>query len=215
MNMTLKDHALLYALLVKGLQETRKEEAEGYIAVFTRHYGHRRALRMKENAKALDREDLFGFLLCGELNMQGQENSSRMECKEKETVSRVAVCAWMQAWKRYDVVDYGSHYCRYIDAALAEVFSPAFSLQIDSTQGQGEKECVFRWDQSVNEKELQEARKEANGRYLKDYAFHCQDLLEAFRESLPDDLVREVLGRVKKDLRGYPEVSQDVSQILD
>lgn len=184
---SIRHHAVLYALLAKHTFE-KHEDAADRIRVFTEQYGIRRGKRMAANAvNNGDPCDMTSFFIYGEWTPAGSCNESQLSWHTDSCVSEVKVCAWFEAWKEFSLTEYGRLYCRYIDKAIAEGFAGTFGLTVREAFGYGNDRCVFYWDEACDTEKLAEARKKNGQKYIRPFSFHSQELIDTYRTVFPED----------------------------
>ena len=184
--MEIRHHAVLYALIVKAVSESyEKKEAEELIRKITTDYGRQRGKRMADHSKKKDMNDFF---INGEWKGREGENISQLFFHTDSTESRVKKCAWYDAWKKYDLCEYGSYYCRYIDQAICEGFDGPFDLEVPSAIGLGDEECIFIWSKKAD----QELINESERKYILPFDFHCRELCDCAGRFLSEDLMRKI-----------------------
>lgn len=209
--MEIEDHALIYALLCKNIIEQRSD-GEDIIRELTQAYGIRRGMRMANHAlSGGDELNLNSFFIYGEWKGKEGENISTMEYNAQDTVSRVRKCCWYDTWRKYDLVEYGSHYCRYIDQALCDGFNGEFALDVEGILPEGERDCVFRWNTGADQKLIEDRKKQNGGKYIRDFTYHTDELIQCAREILDDDeLVNDTLEEYRI-MKGDHDESDKVS----
>ena len=199
--MEIRDHALIYALLCRNIiSETGKENGEELIRRITEAYGLKRGARMAELSEGRSISD---FLIHGEWKGKEGENISSMTYNNDSTVSTVSKCVWYDTWKKYGLLDYGPYYCRYIDKAICKGFDGDFDLKVEKSIGSGDDACVFVWTQGTNEEYIRKEKEEANGKWIKPFSFHCQELYECAAEILADDIRDVILNNTKEDYDNF------------
>ncbi len=175
--MRIVHHAVLYALIVKHVFETfRKDEAEEIVREITKTYGRKRGRRMKSHSKQGDLNDFFRN---GEWKGEAEENESSMMFEEDETVSKVTKCAWLDAWKKYGLEEYGKYYCLYIDKAMCDGFEGSFSLDVKQMLSAGSESCLFVWNEKSDPVVVQEEKK-----HLMSFDEHCLELWRCAKDVL-------------------------------
>ena len=209
----IRDHALLYALLAKYCIEVcDKEEGERLIEKITVLYGHRRGKRMRSLS---DQDglipDINAYLTHGEWRGKPGENISTLKLTDDRTVSSVSKCAWYDTWKKYDLVSYGSYYCRYIDQALCEGFDGTFGLEIPGTLSGGNDVCLFEWSQSADLMKVDALRKEYGDQYIRSFDYHTDELLACAAEILNAENRRSVLELAKQEYEKLMKSSTAIS----
>jgi hypothetical protein len=189
--MEIKEHAILYALICRQiLSRMGKEEGEKYIEEITSAYGLRRGRRMAENSA---RKDINDFFINGEWKGREGENISELIFEKDRTVSRVFKCAWYDTWKAYDLLDYGTYYCHYIDKAICKGFDSDFDLNVPKALGYGDEECVFEWSAHGDEQIVKNTKKE----HILPFDFHCKELYDCACRILPEGCREEILEEVR------------------
>ena len=184
--MEIRHHAVLYALIVKEISAAfDKEEAEGLIRKITTAYGRQRGRRMADHS---EKKDMNDFFINGEWKGKEGENISQLFFYEDHTESHVHKCAWFDTWKEYDLLEYGSYYCRYIDKAICEGFDGSFSLKLLSAIGLGDKECVFIWSDKADPELIDSSEK----KYILSFDRHCKELYECAGNYLSGDLMEKI-----------------------
>lgn len=192
-DMEIRHHALLYALIVRSVSEASdKEEAEETIRQITVRYGRKRGRRMADHSSD---KDLNGFFICGEWKGKQGENISSLTFGEDSVTSIVSKCAWYDTWKEYGMERYGSYYCRYIDQAICEGYDGGFSLKLDSAIGLGDRGCIFRWSSHADRKLIEDAEK----RYILPFDFHCRELYECAYEVLKEKGKEDLSERIRNE----------------
>ncbi len=168
--MEIRDHALLYALLVKNiLKSCGKERGEEIVSLFTKEYGRRRGARM---ASYSSEKDLNSYFINSEWAGKKGENISRLSFEKDKTVSEVEKCAWFDSWVKEGFEEYGRYYCRYIDEAICQGFNEDLLLNVKSRLSYGDENCVFEWLEAADEKIVLESER----KHLLSFDFHCKEL---------------------------------------
>ena len=206
MRIGIEHHAVLYALLVRSACEALGEEdGKRHMAAVTRLYGIRRGQRMAVNAdRNNDPRDMNSFFIYGEWKGEPGENISSMSYPDSCSISTVKKCAWYDAWVKHSLTDYGTLYCRYVDAGLAEGFSGSFSLDVQSAIGKGDDTCVFRWNRPSNPDTVAARKEKDRHAYILPFTFHCCELTdtaeEYFRTHCPDE-ADTIIRRAEHDFQ--------------
>ena len=194
----IRHHALLYALIVKYIFLYEDNDPEETVRNFTMAYGIKRGQRMRrlalENNEPLD---ISTFLVHGEWTAQKDENSSVLSSDSDSTYSTVHKCAWFDCWKKYGLLEYGTHYCRYIDKAICDGFDGDFSLDLEKAIGFGDKRCEFRWNRKYDESYLGSHPK----KWILPFEFHCQELRETAYEVLDEKIRDKILDQADEQFR--------------
>ena len=210
----IREHALLYGLLVRNTLHTAGEtQGSVYIKQFTDLYGERRGERMRRNTDAHhDPADISSFLIYGEWKGEPGENQSEMRFEDQQTISEVSLCAWYETWKKYDLLAYGPYYCRYIDLAICRGYAGSFSLDVKESFGSGCGRCIFCWNQKADPERIREEKKKNGDQYILPFSVHCREILDAFRTIIPDASLRDaVLQKTEED---FMELLPDAGRSL-
>ena len=206
--MEIRDHALIYGLLArKIIEHFGKPQGEKLIEEITVLYGNTRGKRMARLALENDEEkDLEAFMLHGEWKGKEGENQSEMIYGSDSTSSLVSKCAWHDTWERYDLLEYGPYYCRYIDKAICEGFAGSFDLEVKETISKGEGRCNFIWNEAVNEESLRKKKAKAEDMWILPFEFHVEELLECAMKILQDNkIIEEVIEEYHTCVEGEKE----------
>ena len=192
--MEIREHAILYALLCKEIfLHMEKEEAEKQIREITVAYGMKRGRRMAGNST---KKDINDFFINGEWKGKEGENISVLSFEKDRTISIVSRCAWYDTWKNYDLLEYGTYYCRYIDQSICEGYDSDFDLKVSEALGYGDEKCVFEWSEAANENVIKNTAK----KHILPFDFHCRELYDCAYEMLPEDKRDEILKEVRSQL---------------
>ena len=208
MEIGIRQHAVLYALICKWCFLGAEEEAEELIRKITESYGKRRGERMRFLAERNKEEiGMNSFLIHSEWQGKKDENSSRTFYEKDRTVSEVTKCAWCEAWKEYGLLKYGSFYCRYIDRAICEGFDGGFDLKVSSVLSRGDPCCRFEWTAGADEASVSKEKPKPG--WILPFSFHCKELFQCAQEVLCACGREEVLEEAKREFIGiFPETME-------
>ena len=145
MEMTARDHALLFAALAKSvIQEIGVEKGEPLIRQGVREYGRQRgkrmALRAGKYGHALTMDNYFAY---GEWAVPKNEMHFKFVEKAPHARMHICRCPWHETWKENRVLEFGKYFCQEIDEALVRGFNPDLVLQVNSTRTNGGECCDF------------------------------------------------------------------------
>ena len=193
MKMGIRHHAVLYALIVKYIFKYILTDPEKTIEDLTHTYGLKRGRRMKElSIENNEPLNIDAFLVHGEWAGEKDENLSLLSHDDDNTYSTVGKCAWYDYWKKYDLLEYGTYYCHYIDKAICEGYEGDFGLKLEKAIGFGDEKCQFVWNRSFNEEYLKSHPK----KWTLPFDFHCRELYttayEILDESIRDKILKDV-----------------------
>jgi hypothetical protein len=140
-----KHHALLFAWISKAVHDrVESDEAEVIIKKAVRRYGEERGGRMALRAKANGHKlSMLNYLAYGE--WRAEPGASQQEVVERTPRANIHVrrCPWHEAWREYDLLDYGKLYCQEVDEALVRGFNPDLRIEVRRALSEGESYCDF------------------------------------------------------------------------
>ncbi|WP_176892275.1 L-2-amino-thiazoline-4-carboxylic acid hydrolase [Fusobacterium varium] len=208
----IEDHALLYGLLVKNAIDLCGEKGKEASIKGTILYAKERGLRMAMRAIA-DGEELTpnNYIVYGEWVDHKKIGKAEVKSITPEYRTNSLVCGWCDAWKKYDLIEYGKIYCTWIDKNLVKGFNIENELEIDSILSHGDSCCAFYWVGTKFEnmealKKNREKKAALAGKVLKDFLYHTGHILSAMRREYYMELGllkgREI---VEKSLKEYEE----------
>ncbi len=207
--LSIEHHATLYACFARaailGLGERGKE---GLLeATFT--YGLERGRRMAKRALANgDELSVMNSRAYGEwvIEFPGQMLFDHLQ-NEPTYQSSISKCAWTEAWKKHDLLDYGKYYCVNVDDAVFKGFNPDFTCTVlTKTLSFGGDRCDFDWGEPVSDEDLlslAKKREELGTSCQRDFSFHTAHLLFSLRTSFCNLFPDEGEGIVEKALTDY------------
>lgn len=185
----IEDHAVMYGLLVKNAIEFFGKKGEETSVKGTILYAKERGLRMAMRA-IVDGKSLTpnNYLVYGE--WADYKNASKTEIKSVMPKFRTDVlkCGWCEAWKKYNLLEYGKIYCTWIDKNLVKGFNPENDLEIDSILSHGDPCCSFHWVgvefENMDALKKNNEKKIAVADYtIKDFLYHTAHILSAMRRA--------------------------------
>ncbi len=186
----IEQHAVLFALMAKEVINSFKDDGVDVIRRCVAEYGRERGLRMQK--RCLEHNDSLTALNYQAYNERssrpGQMNSVFVE-KSPEAVIHVMKCAWVDAWKKYDLLEWGKYYCLDIDKSLTRGFSQdEYEVKIYGHLSWGNPCCDMHWGFEMTpdaEEYIKEKKKElsAEGAVLS-YDYHTGHLFSSFTDTL-------------------------------
>ena len=208
MAMRIENQAVMFALLCKYTVEKEGSLGNHIIQQGMIKYGKERGRRMAERAKANgDPIALWTNQAYGEWkpDYPGQMEFGTVE-NTPEYKTYISKCAWCDAWKKYDLLEYGREYCVNVDKAVYEGFRQDFKcLPEYPTMSWGGQRCVFNWTQplSPEDQEKVKAKKEELGTScMKDFEYHTAHIYHtisgAIRDAFPED-AEEIIRKATED----------------
>lgn len=140
-----KHHALLFAWISKEVHHrVGAERAQEIVKRAVRRYGEERGHRMSLRAKANGhRLDMVNYLAYGEWRADPGETQQEVRERTPHVHVHAHKCPWYEAWKAYDLLQYGKSYCQEVDEALVRGFNPELRIDVKGTLAEGEDYCDF------------------------------------------------------------------------
>ena len=155
----IENQAMMFAFLSRAAIEAKGEEGRAAIQDGMIRYGRERGARMAERArKAGDPVDLWTNQAYGEWkpDYAGQMEFGMLR-SEPTYQTYIAKCAWCEAWKKNDILEFGREYCVNVDAAVYEGFGcGAVCTPISTAMSWGGDRCDFDWGKPLSEEELRQ-----------------------------------------------------------
>ena len=92
----------------------------------------------------------------------------------------ISKCAWCDAWKKHNLMEYGKLYCVNVDNAVYQGFRSDFTCaHLSPAMSWGGDQCKFDWGHPISpeeSKELAKKKKELGTSCMKDFNFHTAHL---------------------------------------
>lgn len=144
-NFSAKHHALLFTCISKSvIMLTGAEDGVPIIRKAVRKYGEQRGLRMALRAlRNGHRLTMDNYLAYGEWELPRGEMKLRFAEKVPHARVHILKCPWNDVWAKNNLLEYGMHFCKEIDAALVRGFNPDLEIDIKSIQTHGADYCDF------------------------------------------------------------------------
>ena len=117
----------------------------------------------------------------------------------------VLKCPWCTAWEKAGLQEYGTYYCRDVDASILEGFDPEMHMKLPEWHSRPGSEgyCDFNWLSAENTPERMERQKAIQERIKdsakKDFAYHSAHEYNVFIDEMSKKapgLVSEFESRV-------------------
>ena len=196
----IENQAVMFALLSKytflKLGTENHEQAHEVIQKGMVQYGRERGARMAARARRNgDPVTLWTNQAYGEWK---PDYSGQMEFGTVRTEptfqTYISKCAWCEAWKKFDLLEYGREYCLQVDAAVYDGFGTG---NVCTPQGDpmswGGSRCEFDWGAELSDADQEKliAKKQELGTScMKDFTYHTAHIYSTvsnvIREELPD-----------------------------
>ncbi len=207
----IEHHAVLFALLAKyAIQECGDEGREAILAGMTA-YGNERGMRMAQNALAHgDELTTMTNQAYGEWqpDYEGQMEFGQIRT-EPTLQTYISKCAWCDAWKKHNLMEYGKLYCVNVDNAVYQGFRSDFTCaHLSPAMSWGGDQCKFDWGHPISpeeSKELAKKKKELGTSCMKDFNFHTAHLKYTISRFLVNYLGEDGQKAVSLALQEYTE----------
>jgi len=199
--MKIENQAMMFAFLCKYTVEAKGEEGRAVIQEGMKRYGRERGMRMAMRARANgDPIALWTNQAYGEWkpDYAGQMEFGTVRT-EPSLITFISKCAWCEAWKKYDILEYGREYCVNVDAAVYEGFGEGFGegvvcTPVTTSMSWGGDCCQFDWGLPLTAEEQQmiaDKKAELGTGAMKDFAYHTAHIYCAITDTIcknfPDD----------------------------
>lgn len=205
----IEHHAVLFALLSKQAILLAGEAGKEAIQKGMTKYGNERGARMAKNALANGEElNTFANQAYGEWkpDYAGQMDFGTIQT-EPTLQTYIAKCAWCDAWKKHELLEYGKYYCVNVDNAVYQGFRSDFvCTPISTSLSWGGDYCKFDWGHPLTAEEaayLPEKKKELGTSCMKDFNFHTAHLLYTVGNVLKEELAEVGETVVKNAIAEY------------
>ena len=221
--MRIENQAIIFALLCKYTVEAKGDEGREIIQKGMIRYGRERGARMA--ARAQTNGDPIALWTNQAYGEWKPDYDGQMVFGTKETEpsfqTYIAKCAWCDAWKKYDLLEYGKEYCVNVDKAVYEGFCPDF---VCTPQGQpmswGGEQCVFDWGQPMPEEDVakMKAKKQELGTSaMRDFDYHTAHMYYTITAVLKEECPEEAEAIIEKAVADYIRLfgQDEYDRILD
>lgn len=186
----IENQAMMFALLCKYTVLAKGEEGRKVIQEGMKRYGRERGVRMAMRARANgDPVTLWTNQSYGEWkpDFAGQMQFGTVHT-EPTLVTYISKCAWCEAWKKYDILEYGREYCVNVDAAVYEGYGcGAKCTPVTTAMSWGGDCCQFDWGLPLTEDEVQKIagkKAELGTTAMKDFAYHTAHIYCAITDTI-------------------------------
>lgn len=208
----IEHHAVMFALLAKYAVVLCGKKGEEAILQGMTVYGNERGARMAANAIARgEKLTTVTNQAYGEWkpDYEGQMESGQLRL-EPTFQTYVTKCAWCDAWKKHDLLEYGKFYCINVDRAVYQGFRADFvCTPVATALSWGGSRCEFDWGHPISREEAQEiARKkeELGTSCMKDFNYHTSHLKSTIGKTLTEELGENGERAVELALKEYTEI---------
>ena len=208
-NCKIEHHAMLFAFLSRQAITLAGEAGKEAILKGMTKYGNERGARMAANALA-NGEELTTMTnqAYGEWKPDYAGQMEFGTLRTQPTLQTyIAKCAWCDAWRKHDIIEYGKYYCVNVDNAVYQGFRSDFlCTPISTALSWGGECCKFDWGNPLTEEEaavLPEKKKELGTSCMKDFNFHTAHLLYTVGNTLKEELGEAGELAVQKGIEDY------------
>lgn len=218
----IENHAMMFALMSRQAV-TRCGEAgkEAILAGMTK-YGMERGARMAANALANgDELTTMTNQAYGEWSPDYPGQMEFGQLRTEPTLHTfISKCAWCDAWKKHDILEYGKLYCVDVDNAVYKGYCSDFEcIQLTTPMSWGGERCEFDWGHPITVEEkiaLAEKKAELGTSCQKDFNFHTSHIRYTISKTLIEMLGDEGKKAVDAALAEYVEMfGQEYLDVLD
>lgn len=218
----IEHHAVLFALLAKHAVTLCGKKGEEAIQKGMTIYGRERGARMAANA--LERGDELTTMTNQAYGEWKPDYEGQMEFGQLRTEptlqTYIAKCAWCDAWKKHDLLEYGKLYCVNVDHAVYQGFRSDFvCTPIATALSWGGARCEFDWGHPISAEEAQELvrkKKELGTSCMKDFNFHTAHLKHTISKTLTEELGEEGKRAAELALDDYVRLfGQEYLEVLE
>ncbi len=182
-------HANLFAVIYKAAVELKGDEGAKAADEGTKLYGRQRGARM---AKRVLKDGLpltmENYLIYGEWADKNRRSKGYISARSPVYCLDNTVCGWCEAWKEAGLLEYGKHYCNYVDHNLVKGFNPDLKLDIIQVLSQGGETCAFRWNgfsmpDKAAEKAFADKKSALGDKAQKDFLYHTGHLYSRMKQN--------------------------------
>ena len=202
-------HAMLFAYLAKRTIDAFGEAGKAAVTAGVRHYGEqrgrRRALRTQADGNPLDVEN---YLVYGEWEAFPGQMDLRFPQYAPEVHMENHCCPWYTEWSKRGLLEYGSYYCKDVDAALARGYN-GMELKLLANRTLGDEFCDFIFDGCGVPTERMEAfaekRNKIGGKAKMPWEYHVGHLYSAMRQAIVSAFGKDGENAVALAMEDYKE----------
>ena len=152
-------------------------------------------------------------------DFDGQMDFGRLRT-EPTLQTYIAKCAWCDAWRKHDIMEYGKLYCVNVDNAVYQGFRSDFVCTPTSTaMSWGGERCEFDWGHPLSQEEtelLAQKKKELGTSCMRDFNFHTAHIKYTISKVLMERLGDEGKKAVELALADYAALfGQEYLDVLE
>ena len=207
--MKIENQAMMFAFLSKYTILAHGEEGRKVIQEGMKRYGRERGARMAARARANgDPVCLWTNQAYGEWkpDYAGQMEFGMLR-SEPTYQTYIAKCAWCEAWKKNDILEYGREYCVNVDAAVYEGFGcGGVCTPLSTAMSWGGERCDFDWGKPLSAEELQmvkDKKAELGTSAMRDFNFHTAHIYCSVADELCKHFPEESKAMIDRAVADY------------
>ncbi|MDR1017306.1 MAG: L-2-amino-thiazoline-4-carboxylic acid hydrolase [Lachnospiraceae bacterium] len=209
---TIENHATLFGLMSKYANELAGEDGKLAVLKAVTKYGNERGQRMATSAKNNgDEINTLTNQAYGEWkpDYDGQMTFGIIH-GEPTLQTFISKCAWCDAWKKHDLLEYGKLYCVDVDNAVYLGYQDKYKCdELGEPMSWGGDVCRFDWGGSLSQDELEllaNKKKENGSKFMKDMNFHTAHILNTVGDTIKEELGDVGEKAVSKAIEDYKEI---------
>jgi hypothetical protein len=136
---------LLFATLAKHvIGRLGPEEGERLIRDAVEEFGRERGRRIAENVRSLRKPlSLRNWLIYTDISPENFDAAPAFPDGDLEAC--VGACSFIEAARKWGLIDYARLYCKYADYAILGGYNPDVTLVLKDRHATGKDVCVFRY----------------------------------------------------------------------
>lgn len=220
-NLKIENQAMMFAFLSRAAIEAKGDAGREAIQAGMIRYGRERGARMA--ARASENGDpvaLWTNQAYGEWKPDYEEQMEFGMLRSEPTYQTyIAKCAWCDAWKKYDILEYGREYCVHVDEAVYEGFDcGAACTALSTAMSWGGERCDFDWGLPLSKEELgmiKDKKAELAGSAMRDFDFHTAHIYNAISETLVEHFDLDAKPIIQRAVADYIELfGEDAYDVL-
>lgn len=218
----IEHHAMLFAYFSKHAIELCGDKGKDAILAGMTAYGNERGRRMALNAIAHgDELTTMTNQAYGEWKPDYDGQMEFGQLRTQPTLQTyIAKCAWCDAWKKHDILEYGKYYCVNVDNAVYQGYRSDFvCTSTTASLSWGGSRCEFDWGHPLTEvenKELAEKKQALGTSCMRDFNFHTAHLKHTISQVLISALGDDGRKAVELALADFADTfGQEYLDVLD
>ena len=221
--MRIENQAMMFAFLSRAVITAKGEDGRAAIQEGMIRYGRERGARMAARARANgDPVDLWTNQAYGEWqpDYPGQMEFGTLRT-EPTFQTYISKCAWCEAWKKNDILEYGREYCVHVDEAVYEGFGcGAVCTPVAPAMSRGGSRCEFDWGKPLHEAEVKmiaDKKAELGGSAVRGFDYHTAHIFYTVTAVIRESFADEAEEMIDRAVRDYIDLfgREDYDRILE